>query len=227
MKIFVVLFLFCWSACGYGFAQQFKRIFLFDDFVEAKIQFKNRVVSTSRLNYDASNKTMLFYQGEEMMELTSPWQIDTVSFGERKFVPASKGFHEVVQLKNGTAHIDWLLKEVNIGSKGALGAVTQSNVHSLQMTDLGLNAASMYTPYKWQERGSQEVYRKKSDNTYYFQKNGKLNKVKTVKHLQKLFPLHKEAIHHFVKENGIDMRIPADALCLIDYCLGLDNNGLL
>lgn len=222
MRIFIVVFLFCWSACGYSLAQQFKRIFLFDDFVEAKIQFKNRGVSTSQLNYDASNKTMLFYHGEEMMELTNPLQIDTISFGERKFVPSTKGFHEVVQLKNGTAYIDWLLKEVNIGSKGALGAVTQSSVHSLQMTDLGLNAASMYTPYKWQERGSQEVYRRKSDNTYYFQMNGKMNKVKSVKHLQKLFPLHKGSIKRFVEEYGIDMKIPAEALYLIDYCMGLD-----
>ena len=147
-------------------AQQFKRIFLFNDFVQAQVKFRNHSVSAVSLNYDASNKTMLFLQTGEMMEMTNPAQVDTIIIGKRKFVPAGKGFYEVVCMKEGIAYIDWLLKDVNIGSKGALGSVTQGSVKSLQMSDLGLNGTEMYTPYERQKAGSTEVYRRKNDKPH-------------------------------------------------------------
>ena len=102
-----------------------------------------------------------------MMEMTNPAQVDTVIIGKRKFVPVGRGFYEVVCRKEGVVYIDWLLKDVNIGSKGALGTVTQGSVKNLQMSDLGLNGTEMYTPYERQKIGSTEVYRRKNDNTYY------------------------------------------------------------
>ncbi len=203
-------------------AQQFKRIFLFDDFVRARVLFHNHSVSVVPINYDASNKVMFFRQGEDMMEMTNPAQVDTISFEERKFVPAGKGFHEVVFLKKGVVYIDWLLKDVNIGSKGALGAVTQGSVKNLQMSDLGLNGAEMYTPYQSQKIGRTDVYRRKNDNTYYIKIKGKLEKVKSLKHLGKLFATHKEEIERFAKERKLEMKDPQDALVILDYCMELD-----
>ena len=145
MKAFLTFFILYFFSLSVS-AQQFKRIFLFNDFVQAQIKFRNHSVSVVSLNYDASNKTMLFRQGEEMMEMTNPAQVDTVIIGKRKFVPVGRGFYEVVCRKEGVVYIDWLLKDVNIGSKGALGTVTQGSVKNLQMSDLGLNGTEMYTP---------------------------------------------------------------------------------
>lgn len=201
-------------------AQQFKRIFLFDDFVQAQLKFRNGSVSVVSLDYDASNKTMLFRQGAEMMEMTNSAQVDTISVGVRKFVPATNGFHEVVHTRNGVVYIDWLLKDVNVGSKGALGAVTQGSVHNLQMNTLGLNGTEMYTPYGPQKIGSTDVYRRKNDNTYYIIVKGKQVRVKTVKHLEKLFAAHKEEVRTYAKEKKINMKDAQDALAILDYCMG-------
>lgn len=221
MKISIFLFILCFCSFLPGSAQQFKRVFLFDDFVQAQIQFRNRSVSVVSLNYDASNKTMLFRQGVEMMEMTNSVQVDTIVIGKRKFVPSPKGFYEVVYMKNGIAYIDWLLKDVTIGSKGALGAVTQGSVQNLQMSDLGLNATEMYTPYERQQKGSMEVYRRKNDNTYYIKMKKELVKIKTVKHLEKVFAPHKEEIKAYVKGKDINMKNVRDALSVLDYCMGL------
>ena len=201
-------------------AQQFKRIYLFDEFSQAKVMFHNKSHSYVVLNYDASNKTMLFKQGEELMEMTNPAQVDSIIMGNRVFVPSSKGFHEIATLKNGIVHIDWLLKEVNIGSRGALGAVTQGTVQNLQMSDFGLSTEK-YTPYQQQKLGSTDVYKRKSDNTYYIPVNGKLEKVKNLKQLCKLFPNQKEQIEAYAKECKTDMKQTYDALVLLDYVLGL------
>ena len=202
-------------------AQQFTRIFLFDDFKEARILFRNHSKATMQVNYDASNKVMLFRQGTELMEMGNTALVDTLFVDGRMFVPAAKGFYEVVRLEHGEVRIDWLLKEVNLGSKGALGSVTQGSVHNLQMSDLGLNATEMYTPYQRQRIGSMEVYRRKADNTYLIQVKGKWEKVKKPRQLEKLFPGQEERIRAYVKEHKVDMKNASDALVLLDYCLGL------
>lgn len=225
MKKFVILFALCYGMLLSLSAQQFNRILLFDDYTQAQIKFRNGTTASVRLNYDASNKTMLFLQNEAIMEVTNPASIDTITAGERKFIPAVKGFYEVVRLRNGIAYIDWLLKDVNIGSKGALGAVTQGSVHNLQMSNLGLNATEMYTPYGPQKIGSTEVYRRKNDNTYYIIIGGKMTKVKTVKHLQKIFPAHKDEIKASAKEKDVNMKDAQSALEFLDYCLQLEGNG--
>lgn len=153
--------------------------------------------------------------------MTNVTQVDTITIKGRKFIPATKGFYEVVETGGGTIYIDWLLKDVNIGSKGALGSVTQGSVHNLRLSDLGLNSTEMYTPYKEQKIGSTDIYRRKNDNTYYININGKQAKVKTVKHLEKLFPAYKKAIASYVQENGINMKDTQDALHLLNYCLQL------
>lgn len=221
MKAFLTFFILYFFSLSVS-AQQFKRIFLFNDFVQAQIKFRNHSVSVVSLNYDASNKTMLFRQGEEMMEMTNPAQVDTVIIGKRKFVPVGRGFYEVVCRKEGVVYIDWLLKDVNIGSKGALGTVTQGSVKNLQMSDLGLNGTEMYTPYERQKIGSTEVYRRKNDNTYYIKVEGKLEKVKSLKHLEKIFIGHKDEIRKFAKDHKIDMKDILDIFSILDYCMELE-----
>lgn len=202
-------------------AQQYHRIFLFDNFTTAKIRFKNRSASQAVMNYDAANKTMYFRQGEELMEMVNPGQVDTITIEGHKFVPAAKGFHEVVNAKNGVIYVDWLLKDVNIGSRGALGMVTQGSVYTLKMTNLGLHSVEMYTPYQNQSAKNTDVYIRKSDNTYYIYVDGKQKKIKRVKDLQKLFPAQKEAIKNYVKQMDLDLEKAIDMLLLINYCLGI------
>lgn len=204
------------------YAQQFKRIYLFDDFTTAEILFKNHSKSKLSVNYDASNKTLLFRQGSDIMEVTNTALVDTVYINDRKFVPAIKGLYEVVPLKNGIVYIDWLLKDVNIGSKGALGAVTQGSVQNLQMSDFGNYDAMYYTPYDQQKIHSTDVYKRRNDNTYYIRIGGKLTKIKTQKHLEKAFPAHKEDISNFADQQKVEMNDASHALTLINYCLGFD-----
>lgn len=202
-------------------AQQFKRVFLFDDFIQAQIKFRNSSVSVVLLNYDASNKTMLFRQGMEIMEMTDLTQIDSIIIGKRKFVPAANKFYEVIFLKEGNVYVDWLLKEINIGAKGALGTVTQASVKNLYMSDWGLNGTEMYTPYERQKLRSTDVYKRKNDNTYYISVKGKLEKVKTLKHLKKIFVRRKDELERFAKEQNIDMKNIHDVLVILNYCMGI------
>ena len=200
-----------------GLHAQEKPLFIFDQFINAKIHFKNRSVTVASMNYDAVNDKMFFKQDGDLMELTNAAMIDSIVWaGKRSFVSHGQGFLEQIKLENGTALIRWKIKNVNIGSAGALGAVTQAKVETISVRAMGVFSATDATS------NSADVYQQKNANEYYITLNGKLEKITTVKHLYKLFPKHKEKIKAFIKEQGIKMNEPILVLEVLNYCLGLE-----
>ena len=200
-----------------GLHAQEKPLFIFDQFINAKIHFKNRSVTVASMNYDAVNDKMFFKQDGDLMELTNAAMIDSIVWaGKRSFVSHGQGFLEKIKLENGTALIRWKIKNVNIGSAGALGAVTQAKVETISVRAMGVFSATDATS------NSADVYQQKNANEYYITLNGKQEKITTVKHLYKLFPKHKEKIKAFIKEQGIKMNEPILVLEVLNYCLGLE-----
>lgn len=198
-------------------AQAYDPLFIFDQFYPAKIHFKNRSVTAANMNYDAVNDRMYFKQGEDLMELTNASMIDSISWaGKRCFITSDRGYKEKISMDNGTIYIAWRIKNVNIGSKGALGAVTQGKVETISIRSLGVFSATDAKGH------SADVFQQKNNNEYFIPINGKLEKITTVKHLYKLFPKHKEKIKAFIKEQGIKMNEPILVLELLNYCLGLE-----
>ena len=191
-------------------------LLIFEQFINAKIHFKNRSVTTVPMNYDAANDKMYFMDGMKMMELTNAALIDSISWaGKRCFIPSANGFREKVTLENGTVYIKWHIKNVNIGAKGAMGAVTQAKVEQLNIRSMGVFSAEETRQY------SADVYQQKNANEYFIPINGKYNKVTNLKHAQKLFPEHKEAIKDFADKQDIKMTEPLSVLELLNYCMGL------
>ena len=196
---------------------QEKPLFIFEKFINAKIHFKNRSVTVASMNYDAVNDKMFFMQNEDLMELTNYAMIDSIVWaGKRTFISNGNGFLEQIKMDNGTAFIRWRIKNVNVGSRGAFGTVTQGKVESISIRSMGVFSASDA------ESNSADVFQQKNNNEYFIPINGKLEKITTVKHLYKLFPRHKEKIKAFIKEQGIKMNEPILVLELLNYCLGLE-----
>lgn len=195
---------------------QSSQLFIFDNFYNAKVFFKNRSVTAASMNYDAMNGKMFFKDGGEVMELTNVAQIDSVVWaGKRKFVAANGSFQEEVKMPNGTVLIQWRLKNVNVGAAGALGATTQAKVEKV-------NIRAMSGVYSFDNtQNSADLYKQKNDNDYYISVGGKLKKISSMKHVLKAFPNHEENIKAFVDKEDIKMEDPAAVLQLLDYCMGL------
>ena len=184
-------------------------MFIFDQFYPAKIHFKNHSVTAAPMNYDAVNDKMYFKRDGQLMELMQLSSIDSVVWAKKFcFVYHEQKFLEKVQLKNGTAFIHWQVRNVNIGSIGALGQITQAKVDRA------------YSSKSWRDYNS-DVYKLKNKNDYYLSLDGSLKKVTTLKQILNLFPKHNADIEKFVKEQQINMQIPQSVLDLLDYCLNL------
>lgn len=196
-------------------------ILLFDQFVNGKVHFKNHSITIASLNYDAGHGRMLYMQNGEMMELTNSEMIDSVSFGVRQFIPLKKCYTEKIHTKNGVVYVNWILRDINIGSKGAFGVPTQGKVETLRNLDFGIVSNKAYTSYEL-EAGSTDVFRRKNANTYFIILNGKTEEIKSLKQLIKLFPGKESKIKEYVSKSKIEMKNTYEAIELIDYCLSWD-----
>ena len=184
-------------------------VFIFKQFVHAKIHFKNRSITVVPMNYDAVNDKMYFQRDGQLMELMQLDRIDSVVWAKQFcFVCHDQKFLEKVPLKNGTAFIHWQVRSVNIGAIGAMGRVTQAKVERV------------YSSESWRNH-SADIYKQKNQNDYYLLLDGSLKKATTLKQILKLFPDHKADIEAFVEEKQIKMQIPQSVLDLLDYCLNL------
>lgn len=202
--LFLCLFMFISAANA-----QNDPVFIFEQFHHAKIHFKNRSVTVVPMNYDAANDKMYFKRDGQLMELIQLEAIDSIVWGKKLcFVVQEKGFLEKVKLKQGTAYIHWKIRNVNIGSIGALGTVTQAKVDRV------------FTAGKRQNFNA-DIYQQKNRNDYYIPIDGSLKKVTTLKQICKLFPEHETAIKDFIEREDIKMQIPQSMLDLLDYCLSL------
>ncbi|MCF0179750.1 MAG: hypothetical protein HUJ97_05830 [Bacteroidales bacterium] len=225
-KLIILFFIILCSASSR--AQE--RIFIFDNFETATVQFKNGAKNVSLMNYDANGGKMYFIQGEELMELQGVENIANVTFGERKFVQEKSDFLELVKLENGDVNILWRIHKIHEGYKGAYGLVTQSGgarkitlEGNFGMGGLSGAGGGMYngTYGVNTEDGATrfDVWKAKSENVYYIIKDGKTIKIKRTKDLQKAFPEKKEDIKNFMDENNINMLNADMALKLINYVL--------
>lgn len=195
---------------------QSSQLFIFDNFYNAKVFFKNRSVTAASMNFDAMNGKMFFKDGGEVMELTNVAQIDSVVWaGKRKFVASHGTFQEEVKMPHGTVLIQWRLKNVNVGSTGALGTTTQAKVEKL-------NIRAMNGVYSFDNtQNTADLYKQRNDNEYYITVGGKLKKISSMKHVLKAYPNHEKDIKEYVDKENIKMEDPAAVLQLLDYCLSL------
>lgn len=197
-------------------AQANDPLFIFDQFYNAKIHFKNRSVTVAPMNYDAVNDRMYFKQGSDMMELTNQESIDSISWaGKRCFITYGKNFLEKINLDNGTCYIAWRIRNVNVGSAGALGSVTQGKVENINIRSMGVFSAEDAKSH------NADVYQQKNANEYYLPMDGKFKKITNKKHILKLYPEHKSEIEAYMDKENIKMQEPLSVLQLLNFCMGL------
>ncbi|MBP5689860.1 MAG: hypothetical protein J6W74_02990 [Bacteroidales bacterium] len=198
------------------------RLYLFSEFKPAAISFRGysrpeQVV----MNIDAKGQKILYLQGETLMELTNAFMIDSLIVEGRKFVMKDGLLCEELALQSGTLYVNWKLKNVNKGSRGALGATTQAKVevlHSYEFTP-----ATPFPVNDWHlysedgDGGSVEIWERKGDNTYFFSIDGTEYKVKKLKDIYNAFPDVAKQLKSFAKSNQLTMENAADAIRVIEH----------
>lgn len=193
-------------------------VFLFPDFQPGTLSFQGfERKEQLLLNIDAMGQRIFYLQGETLMELTNMYQIDTLQVGGQRFVMKEGLLCEQLAWPGDTVYINWKFKNVNKGSKGALGATTQNKV------DVLWTSLTPGEPVKGEglfaQRGDyvQEVWQRKGNNTYFFSIGGVAYKAQRLKDLYKAFPDKAPELKAYVKEKKYSMENAQQALQIITY----------
>ena len=198
-------------------AQQ--RMYLFPDFVDANVRFAgNPRIEKLHLNFDMLSQKILYVQDEVLMEITNMEMIQNLVTEDRRFIIRDGLLCEVKNNDDIQVLVNWRVKKVNIGSKGALGATTQAKVEALRTYEFD----TAYTVTDWRKPTEQsahalEVWKQKSENTYFINMDGTEYKIRYLKDLFKAYPAHAKQLKAYAKANELKMVNAEDAFKMFDY----------
>jgi len=189
--------------------------YLFEEFKQGSVKFKNKAPAQALLNYDMLLQEMQFMQGENVMILQELNTIDTIFIEGRKFIPQRNVFLEKIETGSTTFFVEWKitvlskLKEEGVGIISQMGATDALNVSHTQKTGAAGETRNI-------------VYNFKYNNSYYLPKGGKLLKFSTTQGFVKLFPKDKtSAIQAFISDNKVNIQHVGDVQSLIEYANNL------
>lgn len=193
-------------------------VFLFPDFQPGTLSFQGFERKEQLLmNIDAMGQRIYYLQGETLMELTNMYLIDTLQISGKQFVMKEGLLCEQWVWPGDTVFINWKFKNVNKGSKGALGATTQNKVDVLWTSltpDEPVKGEGLFA-----QRGDyvQEVWERKGNNTYIFKIGGVQYKAQRLQDLYKAFPDQAPQLKAYVKEKKYALENAQQAIQVIAY----------
>lgn len=209
------------ALCLSSSAQQ--RALLFPDFVDGNVRFiGNTRVEKLKLNFDMIAQKVLYLDGETLMEITNMPMIQNIVTEDRSFIMRQGMLCEIKGNDDFQVLVNWKVKKVNVGSKGALGATTQAKVEVLRSYEF--DTAYTITDFRKpteQDIHSLEVWRQKNENTYFVSIGGDEHKIQYLKDLYKEYPAQAKKLKAYAKENKLTMVNAEDAFKMFEYLFNL------
>lgn len=197
MNVFISILIILLCSSTYVIGQNAGNHFVFDQFRDATILYKNKNESKTPLNYNKAMEEMIYVSAEgKNMALYPINQIDTIYFGDRKFVPVEKRFYEVLLQNNryvlyASYRCRMSARAQNIGY-GSSSTTAVENISSL-------NAEGEVYQLKLPDNYKSDPY-----VVYFIKKDGmEPDKFSKIKELTRIFPDYKKQITAFIKQNKI------------------------
>ena len=182
-------------------------VMLFPEYEQGTVLLRNNQRVNAKLNYDATNKQMMYQDNGKNMILTNIESVANVRIGTRQFQPLKESFCEVVSIGNKVLLIDWWIENIHVGYKGAYGQVSQVRSHSVQLYSISGHSHEVANTVS-----DMDVYKQKNRNVYYFYEKNKQRKFKDKRSLLKLFPKHQEQIQQWTDELNTDFSKAEDVI---------------
>ena len=184
--------------------------YLFPEFSTCTIRSTSGTVSTENGNYNTITGKMAFMKGTTIYGLAVTRQADTITFGNRHFVPFGEVFQEVVVTAPITLFIQHESRLISPGQPvgyGGTSKVSKVNTYSHLSTQGGIYSLEIPPDF---EIKYMPVYRIRRD--------GEMHSFLGRKQFIKIFPEYKKEISSYIKSQGIKMEDRDDLIKLVKYC---------
>ena len=182
--------------------------FLFPDFVRGHLVFANGSAADVEFDFDTIRQKLYYIRGNDVMELTNLQDLRTLTVENRTFVMHDGLLCEVYDLQGEKVLVNWKFRNVNKGSKGAMGSTTQNRVDVLWTNGSHATADDRTGEH------SLDIWQIRCENTYFITVDGRDYKIKKLKDLYNAFPAQAPALKAYAKENRLLMTSAEDSFKL-------------
>lgn len=195
---------FCWT-------QEDRSSYLFPEFVDSYIYYKDGRVFQVRSNYDLLKNMFKFIDKDnEIKEFADPDMIVSIKVGERTFVLVDHNEAAEVVQTDPRILVQYfgqkrIKKDLTFGGKTETASVDS---YSNMIYGTGENEKNTVLT--------------KIDYQFYIEKNKRLKRFSTEKQFLKIFPKHKEQLKQYIDGNKIDFETLGEVKKLCNYALSLN-----
>lgn len=181
--------------------------YVFDSFTNGKVKLKSGKVYDQVLNYNLVTKEMIFEQpGGKYLAIAHPEDVDTITFSNRKFVPANKAFYEWLEGDTYPLFIEYTCTIKEQGAQTGFGTTNTSAATSVKSLLKDGGAYALKLPDEYQVIPLHVFYIRV--NTQYYRANNE-------QQLAKLFPAKKQQIRDWAKKNKTNFSMKEDVALLV------------
>jgi hypothetical protein len=184
--------------------------FLFPAFEKSTVLFKSGATSTGDFNYNMVDEEMIYAEKGIYKVPQKPEDIDTVYIQNRKFVGIGPAFYEVIVKGKADFFIQHKGKYSSVGTATAYGMTSHTNATTTtNIARSGNQVRNLDIPDNVQVMPV---------NVYWARVNGEMFKFTSQKQFLKIFPVYEAELKGYIKNNKLDIDIPADLFKLGKYC---------
>jgi hypothetical protein len=187
--------------------------YLFPEFIKARILMKNGQLQEELMNFNTVTERMVYLKSSKYYDLVNPDMVDTVYFGNIRFITIGKYFYELLYKGSVTLllqHKGSLFSagaEVGYGGKSQLAATDY-----LSSVDLASGRFNLPIPADFVVQPSP---------VYWIKRKEELIDFTTEKQFLKVWPDKNGQIKEFIKENRLKTDKPEDMARIIEFACNM------
>ena len=182
--------------------------YVFPDFVNGTIKFKDGTTIAALLNYNTLSEEMIFKQSGGFLAVSETAKIDTVTIDDRYFIPETDFFYEVVNVKNKVLYVKHkasiILPAANAGIGGTSQTAGQTSTVSIRTMN-GIYNLKMPDSYRV------------IPGTSFFMRTAKgYQRINSANSLATVYPGKLEIIKASIKANKLNLAKLPDLVTLLN-----------
>ncbi|MDR1984138.1 MAG: hypothetical protein LBQ28_04880 [Prevotellaceae bacterium] len=193
-------------------------LYLFPEFIQGKVFFKNGATSTAKLNYNTLIGEMQFLDKENnILAIANPQDVAYVLIDKKVFYYVSgKRFAQLLVNNDDiklcvSRHSEYYETKAQgaYGQSLATAAISEMK-YLLDKKNINVNQLAVYRDVTYTIK-----------DEFLLEKDGKFTKVNNVKSFIKIFPKYKEDISKYVATHKTNFKNEQDLIKLTNYCIQL------
>lgn len=183
---------------------------VFPAFEKSVVKLKTGQTYETTMNYEKTEQQMVVLRNNQLFLFKDHQAVDSILVGERIFVPAEKGFHELLVNAPVALFMNHKARLENTGSTLAYGSKTNTAGVTHVKTIFGQEGAIVLK--------IPENYKVVDDSEFFLRIDGQMHKVLNKKQFLKLFPSVKKELESYISKNDTDFKSAEDLAGLIVFC---------